>query len=177
MTLKNKLLFLTILNTTFLLNSCGAIIDTSDSSCSKMSETSSIPISELLKSPEYINIDNKEFRLNVGMATPAYMPTVKTFFPKFEHHCYQSASGFIMSDNSIAENITGVALSPDSLERIWFINSENKIWESNKLNFSSDEKTDFKVEGVNFKSAGNGNLKIFLKFKYKENSYIIKASM
>lgn len=174
--MKKKLLILTILSATSLLNSCGTI-DTSDSSCAKMSDTSTIPISELLNSSEAINIDNNKFRLNVSLIEPAYMPTVKTFFPKFEHHCYQSARGFIMSNNSIAENITGVTLSPDSLERIWFINSENKVWETDKLDFSSNEKTDFKVEGVNFKAAGNGNLKIFLKFKYKENSYIIKASM
>lgn len=169
MVLKSNFLILTTLIFSSFIISCGAIIDTSDISCTKMSSSSTVPINELLKSPEVVNIDNKKFKLYTILRQYTGIPTVKTLFPKFASYCNLGASGSLRIDEK------PLYLTVDKFERIWFINKDNQVFETDKITFENINSQERFVSDAGFKWLGN-SVKIILKFTHNGNTYFIKQN-
>lgn len=177
----NLKFFLKPLITFFLMNLTSCItIDTTEFSCGKFSNSSSVSLSDLLKSPEFVTINEKSFKLFVTInyldkdGIISKFPS--QFLPKFKSSCAEGSSGYMytLKDNKYLE-----ALDSYKIERIWYINSKKEVWETSNLtldNYLGDpliKKMFIVKESLpNFRS--NYISDIIVKFTYNDKSHFIK---
>lgn len=173
---KNLIYNLTLTLMSFTLYSCDTV-DITSIACESFKSGSSIT-NELLQSPDSIIIDDKEFKLYVE-SNKTYSIAVRefpdNFAPTIKNNCTDNITIYIYSQkNTVKYQEVYIP------EKIWFINKENQVWESNKfVEFKEPPlnidyiKDKFHVIG---KAPNTRNTVAIVKFKYKDKSFYLKTS-
>lgn len=133
-----KLLFSSLCLILIVLNSCK--INTSSFTCSKFATASSVAIEELLKSPNNINIDNKEYKLYAVLDLNKDLQNHVYVFPKLYsevvNDCVKRINFKILHT---LPNGNQVDLKLDyKPERTWLIADNSKVWESSDIEIDSN---------------------------------------
>lgn len=173
--MKNKLLFL-LFSFNALNLSCEKI-DITDISCTKFTNTSS---NELLNTTEVVNIDGKEFKLDVGYQDLNSNPTIRSFpgnlFPKVISSCSNNVEGYIYT----TQNYIPINMKEYTVEKVWIIHY-GKSWETSKIAMnetdigSTGSRLVFKIlEPAPPKIDGAD---IVIKFNHNKKSYFIKSNI
>ncbi|MFN4150153.1 MAG: hypothetical protein ACK4IX_04350 [Candidatus Sericytochromatia bacterium] len=177
---KNNIIFVFLISILFL-SSCSSI-DITDISCERMSSYSSVKVSELIDKPKVINIDDKDLRLRfifnrtIGINVRNFPENI---FPEIIKNCYNFSFGYIFYSSGYKESYTeSFFLEPYLVERIWFINKENEVWETSNItsNYyleSHNTPNSIKINGT-LPSTKNIISNVIVKFKYKEKDYFIR---
>lgn len=178
MNLNKRILLLTLTPIFFNLSSCGDI-KIKDVACAKMSDYSSIPVDDLLKEPDSVKINDKEFKLDVSSNTSSGLldSTISKFpnnlLPKVENHCSSVTRGTVSTLESHPDTIA-TDLSSYKPERIWFIDNQNKVWETSNISFEANSKN-FKIQESGPNWSNIYTTRAVLKFTYNNNTYFIKS--
>lgn len=168
----------TIIILMLFLSSC-SYIDVTDLSCEKMSKYSSIKVSELIDKPKVVTIDNKDLRLRFTINKRVVTINGRTFpnniLPEVVNNCSNSSFGYMFHQINYKESFF---LEPYSVEKVWFIDTINEIWETSNIT------SNYNLESPNTPNAIkiNGSIPSFknivsnvvVKFKYKEKDYFIR---
>lgn len=163
-----------IIVTLFLFNnSCGKI-DTSEISCPKLSSSSSIPVEELLKYPEVLNIDGNNFKLEPSIdLVRDSMPTIDAYpspFLKFENRCSKvTAKIYSLINPNLLQKLPSLYIP----KTLWIINKNKLVWEVNisKSNLSNIE---YEVQGFGPDLQSLYPITVVVKITNNDKNYFIK---
>lgn len=169
--------FFLLLSFTGLNISCEKI-DVTNISCSKFS-TVSKSSNDLLNTPETVNIDDNNFKLDV-LSGHRYNTNIRGFpgnlFPEVVNNCSYNVSGYVYK----MENNVPVELKDYNVEKLWVINNKGQSWETSKIAIiqtptdTDGIKSRFKIQ----ESAPSiGGFSMIIKFNHNNKSYFIKSNI
>lgn len=152
--------------------SCG-----SDSVCNKikMGSYSSVPLNELLKSYEVLNIDNKEVKLNINFSIDQSAVVQPVIPPIFINNCSKtSLSGNIYKSDLDYNSPFTLEKQYFKFEKLWLINDEKNIAEISNISFDSQYNGFIILDKI--ETANNNSIAV-MKFEYKNKVYYLKTKI
>lgn len=114
------------------ISSSSCTFDTTVLSCSKMTNTSSVSIDELLKAPESIIIDNKNYEIVGDITVYGSEGGSVDIFPTFKTKNRCSSVGF-RTQHIQAINTTGINISSNYKYKTLWVLINNQVWETNYI--------------------------------------------